>query len=232
MLRRIALCTTLLVAASRNVGAQNYFEWNVSNFVATPGAVTATLRFRNSQTDALDGKVWDISRVFVTLGGGGASGGDGTPATFGAVNTGPLWAGKTLSYWGGFFDNPEVGSGGALAFGPAQVGWTDGGIGLLGCVVPILPAPPNPLSMTNSYAGQTCSAGGFDGWATIDLNFYNISGTGLQNRSLSDLTVRGSLSSRTIENYVVPEPTSALLVGAGLIVLAVFAKRLEHLQAL
>lgn len=81
--------------------------------------------------------------------------------------------------------------------------------------------------MTNFYAGRTCTASGFDGWFSLPFEWISFEAlppgfVWQQSALVPDFRYR---EWGNINGFVVPEPSSAVLLLTGLALLGLYTRR-------
>ncbi len=99
-----------------------------------------------------------------------------------------------------------------------------GGVGLLGCTIPINDGGPTPPRYPLGYAGRTCADEGFTGAVAFSLTLGG-GGRDWTDFTVADFDVRPNMRFFEAAVVVTPEPTTFVLFGVGLVAIVAAARR-------
>lgn len=224
MIHKLLLTVALLsCAVPRVVSAQA--EWRVEGFSLTERGFRGTLLFRNGQS-AVDTPIRGIVGLQISLA-------RDTPR---CAYFEECWLTSNQISRVGNVDTGrhDFAGGSSLLF--TSESWSEdscircwshlytapSGLGALGCA-----APYGTSGVTNFYAGRTCPASGFDGWFSLPFEWMSFEalppGYVWQESALvAEFRYR---EWGDINGFLVPEPSSAVLLLAGVAVLGLYARR-------
>jgi hypothetical protein len=202
-------------------------DWRaeISDVVYGPLSISGVLRVRN--TFAFDpNRFFTITNVGVQIVPAGLSiGTGGTASLEGLVNTAPLGGvggGQLFQFQSNYFGDAGGGAGTSAAFanpGSAVPNTFVNGLGLLGCSVPIIPG-----FTIAGHAGSTCANAGYTGALRIAFQFgYSSTPPQLGSTPFTPF-ITGEYRNVASIN-VVPEPSTWLLMAAGLLAIGAIARR-------